>query len=417
MITLIKNKIQGNIGELVYLLGQYSTPIVSFLINTLVMRYIAPETLGIHQSIMLWTSYLSFLQLGVFNGLNRNLAYYKGANEEEKLRKASSTGFVFSFCVSVVSIIIVILIYNTSSDDQYSEISFLAYVLLGLTVFTQPIITFFDTLYRTGQDFKKLGGFISTNNAIYLANSLLMFFFGYVGFVIQSAIKLAIALILRTHKKIFFLRVKFSKNSFKEQITTGFPILLNSYLSSTFFIFDQFYITHNFDKIELGYYNLARLVLFIIPVIPNSLTTIFYPKASTLYGKSGKNKQVLKPFFVKSLLINLLIVFPLIGLVYITIEPVVNLFLPKYVSGIEYAKASVLGGLGYIFVGPSVILGVLKSNKINFVLLAGLSTSTYGLYFINILEFGSIINLIYYKNLLFIGYSIFMICYVYYKIK
>ncbi|TLD41227.1 MAG: Membrane protein [Candidatus Jettenia ecosi] len=412
LIVSIKNKLQDNKGEIIYLGAQYSTPVVGFLVNILVMRYVDPETFGLYQSILLWGSYLSFLQMGVFNGLNRNLSYYKGAGRIHELQTAASTGFVFSILVSFIALLIVACI-SFSPINDHSQVAIWAFLLLCLTAFTQPMIIFFDTLYRTGQDFKKLGKFIAIDNSIYSANSLLIVFFGYIGFVIQAAIKVIVALSLRACGKISFVNFKFSFQSFTDQISTGFPILLNSYLYTTFLIFDQFYIVRTFDRVELGYYNLTRLVLLVIPIIPDSLTTVFYPKASAAYGKSGNQRNVLKPFFFKALEVNAIVLIPIILIVYFTIEPLVTNFLPKYVNGIEYAKISVIGGLGYIFVGPSVILGVLKKNSFNLIFLALLSFLTYGLYFLGMLTFSDIESLIWFKNILFVSYGFLMLVFVY----
>jgi len=405
--------IKQNSGETIYLISQYSIPLIAFLVNYLVMRYIGPEIIGNYQGVILWGSYFSFLQLGVFNGLNRNLAYYNGANRIDDVQKAASSGFVFSLFVSFVSLCIVILIALSSENDGTTIVK-LAFILLGISAMAQPIITYFDTLYRTGQDFNKLGKIILIENSIFLFSSGFMIIWGYSGFIAQNIFKLLFSIFFRIKGKIKSLSLNFSFATLCKQINTGLPIMINSYLYSTFFIFDQFYILRNFEKIELGYFNIARLVLFIIPVIPNSLTTIFYPKASNAYGKSGDNPNVLKPFFKKALLINLAVVLPLIIIIYMLIDPFVKIFLPEYIGGISYAKHSVVGGIGYIMIGPSVILGVLKKNKINFIALLIMSVSSYGLYALNILKFETITSIIWFKNLIFILYSIFIICYIYF---
>lgn len=408
----VKKILKNNSGELIYLGSQYTTPIIGFLINILVMKYVGPDVLGKYQSIILWGTYFSFLQLGVFNGLNRNLSYYRGANKLHELRISTYTGFTFSLIVAFASLIVVIFLFNSQLNDD-TDIAKLAFIGLGITAFFQPMIIFLDTLYRTGQDFKKLGKYTLIDNTIYTLNTSLIIVFGYLGFVIQAIIKIFVGFFLRLFGKIKELKFIFSIHFFKEQLTTGFPLMINGYLYTTFFIFDQFYIINKFNSLELGYYNLARLVLFIIPIIPNSLNSVLYPKASIAYGQSGDDNQILKKFFFKAVLINIIIVIPLVIFIYFFIEPFVVHFLPKYIQGIEYAKISVIGGLGFIFIGPSIILGVLKKNYVNFIFLGVLSLSTYGLYFLGIFNFNEIRSLIWFKNILFITYSIVMLFYVY----
>jgi hypothetical protein len=139
-----------------------------------------------------------------------------------------------------------------------------------------------------------------------------------------------------------------------------------------------------------------------------------YPKASAAYGKSGNNNEVLRPFFKKALAVNLIVVLPVILLVYFIVPSLVNNFLPQYVNGIHYAQISVWGGLGFIMVGPSVVMGVLKKNRINFVLLGIMSICTYGLFFLKLLNFQNIERLIWFKNYIFIGYSVIMLIYIYF---
>lgn len=416
MIKAIRAGLKNNTGELIYLFAQYTVPVVGFLVNILIMRYIDPATLGSYQAILIWGSYITFLHIGVFNGLNRNLSYYRGAERYEDLNIATSTGFVFSLIIAFISLLIIIALYYTSINDSTTKTLY-AFIILGLTAFTLPISVFFDTLYRSGQDFKKLGKLIIIDDFVFVGSSFLIIFFGYFGFILQTTIKTVISFLLKVTGKINAVHLQFSYHSLKEQINTGFPILVNSYLYSTFFIFDQFYIVRSFEKVELGNYNLARLVLLLIPVIPNSLTTILYPKASALFGKSGDDRSVLKPFFFKALVLNLVILLPIILLIYYSIDPLVTGFLPKYINGINYAKISSIGGLGFIMIGPSIILGVLKKNSLNFVFLLFLSLTTYGLYFSGIFKFHTIESLIWYKNIIFIVYAILMTFYIYWLIS
>ena len=416
LIEKYKQFVGRNIGELFYLGAQYSVPIVAFLVNILVMRYIDPATLGSYQSIQIWAAYFAFLQIGVFNGLNRNLSYYKGAGRLTELNEAASTGFVFSIFISFISLLVVISLYFTSINDSTPEALY-AFIILGLTSFTMPISVLFDTLYRTGQDFKKLGKLIIIDELVFASSSTFVIFFGYYGFILQNALKTIISVILKIAGKINAVQLKFSFRSLKEQINTGFPILLNSYLYSTFFIFDQFYIVRSFENVDLGNYNLARLVLLLIPIVPTSLTTILYPKASSLFGQSGDNRSVLKPFFFKALLVNVIILIPLIVFIYYSIGPLVTNFLPKYINGINFAELSAIGGVGFVYIGPSIILGVLKKNSLNLIFLLFLSLTTYGLYFIGLLKFQSIESLIWYKNIIFISYAFIMTFYIYWLIS
>lgn len=407
------NSIKKNSGEIYYLLSQYSTPVLGFLVNILIMRFIEPAILGSFKSIFIYSTYFSFIQLGVFNGLNRNLSFYKGKGDFKKLIISTSTGFVFTIIVSLISILITILMSYSSLNDGSSTIRY-SLLFLGVFVAISPFRIFLEALYRTGQDFKKLARIIAVENFTGAFSILFILFFGFIGYLIQQTIKILVGTYLRFKGKLRVLRIKFKWKVLKEQINTGFLIMINTYLFSTFFVFDEFYIAKEFDKVELGYFNLARLVLFIIPIIPNSLTTILYPKASLLYGKTNGDKNALRPFFKNSLLINLGIIIPFLIILLFIIEPITTFFLPKYVNGINYAKLTLWGGLGFMMVGPTVILGVLKKTRFNFFMLVIINVLTYGIYFLNYLNLNSIDNLIFFKNILFLVYSVSIIFYTFF---
>lgn len=416
LIQKVKTYYGAYKGEALYLLSQYTTPVVGLLINVFAMRFIGPKTLGIHQSIILWGSYFTFIQLGVFNGLNRNLAYFKGAKKLKELNESASTGLVVATISSGISLCIVGLI-SLSPINTGGTTAFWAFIFLVFFTISQPFITFFDTLYRTGQDFKKIGIITLIGNAVFALGSVFLIFFNYVGYVWQNIGRFTVDTVLRAKGKYKELEFRFSLHAFKDLIHTGFPIMIVGYLYTSFFIFDQFYIVNEFSTLELGYYNLARLTLFVLPVVPTSLNTILYPKASSAYGQAGDNKEVLKQFYSKALLLNILTVVPIVLLIYFLVGPIVRWFLPDYVEGIEYAKHTALGGVGYIMIGPSVVLGVLKKHAVNLIALITISALSYGQFFLGWLDFDSIVQLIWFKNILFFIYAAGMLLYIYFLLS
>src|SRR5690554_7074218 len=88
-------------GEVLYVSSNFLTPSVSFISSIIATAYIIPSEMGIYQSILLIGTYASFLQLGVFNGLNRNIAFYKAQNKhnivQEQVNTASTVAKFISF--------------------------------------------------------------------------------------------------------------------------------------------------------------------------------------------------------------------------------------------------------------------------------------------------------------------------------
>ena len=126
-------------------------------------------------------------------------------------------------------------------------------------------------------------------------------------------------------------------------------------------IADQSLISLKLSNLELGHYFLSRLVLTTMMILPSSLSAIYLPKASEIYGTSENHKSLIL-FFWNSLVMNFLILGLTGCFLYMAIEPLVSRFLPLYSDGIEAAKISVLTGISFVSIGPGVILSVIRKN-------------------------------------------------------
>jgi O-antigen/teichoic acid export membrane protein len=61
--------------------GNLGTTVLSLFASLLVTRWSEPRQLGMWNFALLLATYASVLQLGVFNGLNRQIPYYLGKND------------------------------------------------------------------------------------------------------------------------------------------------------------------------------------------------------------------------------------------------------------------------------------------------------------------------------------------------
>lgn len=77
--------------------------LVKLFANILIIRWIAPEELGIWNTIIVVQSYAVVLNLGISNGLNRELPFALGKNYLNIARKLAETGLFISIIAAFVS--------------------------------------------------------------------------------------------------------------------------------------------------------------------------------------------------------------------------------------------------------------------------------------------------------------------------
>lgn len=349
-------------GELIFVLSNYTTPAVGLIVSVIAAAYIEPADFGAIQAILLIAPYVALLQLGTFNGLNRNLSFYKAQGESEKVQDMVNASKRVASIVSILGGIIAlsVILYNTFLNPAELVIILTSFALFFNLVF-RPHVTHFDTTFRSGQQFKTLGKIKFAENGINTLIGLLPMVMGYMGRIIYDSFKPVIEWFFRFKNQPYKATDKGKVVDIKELIQTGFPLLIGGYILQLFLIADQSVIALFLGKEELGYYTLSKLILLAIPVIPQSLGMILYPKASALYGKI-KNNNALRGFYWKALLLNLLVLSPLCLLIYFLIEPVTMFIMPNYAPGILAAKINILTCFTFISNGPSIIVGVVKRN-------------------------------------------------------
>lgn len=403
-------------GEIIYASSNLLTPLISFIASIIAAIYIIPEEMGVYQSVILTTTYCSFIHFGVFNGLNRNIAYYKSQKQETKVQLQVDTSFTVAKVVAIVGSIIGLstLFYYIYINSNYLYIY--ASILLIVNLASTPIKTHFETTFRSGQEFGLLGKIIYKENILYLMSSSLPIFYGYFGKILSDISKLIFSLYFRYTKCPIRANGQGDVTNLFELTKTGFPILLSGYLWTTFVIADQTYIALNFNIKELGTYTLSRLVVTALIVIPTAINTLLYPKAASLYGKTN-NAHSLRLFWKKSLIIFSCILIPLTIIMYTILPVIVYRFLPNYIEGIPSAKINILSGISFLSMGPSVIIGTLKKNIPHLIMIVILLIVFWGVGYLFKSSFSSLNTVAYFKLILTYILSTFIIIYTYYITK
>jgi len=350
-------------GELIYSASSFFAPVIGFMSSFIATAFISPKEMGIMQAALLIPPYFSFLQLGVFNGLNRNVAFYKARNDSIKVQKMVDTSYFVASIVSKIGLIFatLFLVYALLYSDNI--IAKIAPVMIIVSLAFAPYSSHMDTTFRSGSDFKLLGQIKFKESFIHFIACLSPIVLGWIGKIIFEIVRPFSIYILRSQKQPIPPVGGFSFSEYKELLTIGFPLLLGGYIYTIFNIADQSAIGYYLSTTDLGNYTIARLVLMTFLIIPTTLSILLYPKASAKYSISRSNMG-LRNFFWVSLGLNLLCLLPIAILVYYSLPYLVSTFLPDYVAGIEAAQISIFTGLTFVSSGPSIIMGVVKRNTL-----------------------------------------------------
>lgn len=358
-------------GELLYVFSNSYNMVLSMVVSFIATAFIEPADMGVIQAVLLNNLYLGFLHCGVFNGLNRNIAYYKSRKKEDLVQDMVNTGYTVSYVVAILGGVLALFLLAYYILTGKTLVYILSSILLFFLLIFNPLNNVVDATFRSGQQFKQLGKINSISTTIYAILSFLPIILGYIGKIIADSLRFAISYIFKIPYRPYKQTGYGSKTSLILLIRTGFPMLVSGYLWTVFVSCDQTYIAHYLTSKDLGLYSLAGYVMTAVLMIPTSVNALLYPKAATRYGQTN-NPHSLYEFWKKSLCIYALLLFPACVIIYFILPYVIAFLMPKYVEGVHAAQYSLLTCMTFITSGPAVIFGTLRKNNF-YILLISLS--------------------------------------------
>jgi O-antigen/teichoic acid export membrane protein len=376
-------------GTGIVFIGTIIGMLLGFVSRIIIVRYITQSEYGIYSLALVLTSiFVTISTLGLQQGATRYIAYFRGKNEEGKVRGVIFSSIKIALVASVISSSILFLASDIISTNIFhsSELSTPLKIFSAAIPFT-VLITIFTSLFI---------GFERVEPNVYFQNILksvifILFlvtvaflglsFFGVLYAYLASIVITCIAFAIYTMKKLPLPTFPVKKgadantdtaiNSIgKELLRFSLPLLLTAMF---------FMLMTQTDTLMLGYFKTSDIVglyngafpiaqLIFLPL--SSMLFIFIPIASQLYSKGlidelRRNYTVLTKWIWSATMPALLILllFP---------ETVLNLFWgARYIPASTALQILAVGFSINNFVGPNgntmMVIG-----KTRFLMWAGL---------------------------------------------
>ena len=351
-----------------------------------------------------------FFQLGIFSGLSRKLPILKGQGASIDYSTYYHAGILYSIFMSLLSGAVVAFIWINFNVE--TSVGNLAFIALLLTVTLMPLKEILDIEYRSSLHFKTLGYIMIFEHCLQIAMLALVYFYGVLGIVIFLAAKSLLSISLRflfLGERVIFRFGTIVNLSYL--VKSGFPIMLLSYLYTVLLLHDQFVVSLHFDSESFAQYNIVRLVLMLLTLVPMAVSAIFYPKISYSVGLGKDLKKELKRFFYRIILVSAGITIPLVLLILLVSHYFLLNFLPLYLEGIKLVNVAVFSVLGLILSATGTILNSLGKVKRLLGVLMAFVFFIYLFSFCNIFLFENLWRVIAFKGvvLLFYGFIVALI--------
>ncbi|HMQ30869.1 MAG TPA: oligosaccharide flippase family protein [Chloroflexaceae bacterium] len=309
-----------------------------FVVSVIAAADLGAATYGYWNILSLVLLYGLYLQLGVLNGMGRDVPYYIGRGDAQRNEHILAVSWSVALVSGVVGAALTL-----AASFWYAEVR-TALQLLGMTLVAQVLFQYFQFRLRAELRFAEMG-WLQFATAVALP---LWYFlarpWGLAGFVAAQGLATASGVFLAARLVGFRPLFVLDRVETARLVRVGFPIMAAGILFSLLTTVDRWVILGFLGVEQLGYYTLSILCLSLIGLFPQMVTSQMYPRLARRYGETNSVPALRRPLLLQGLL-AFGITLPVVIVTYLSLPLLTTHLLPQYTQGVAPARLVLLGML------------------------------------------------------------------------
>lgn len=286
-------------GASIVFVGIIISKIFGLLFRVLVGRHLGPSEYGVITLMMaVFSVATTFGHLGIHNGVQRYISFYRGEEEHEKVIGTIRTGYIMIFMSSLIAGIILFVLSPVISIEILNERKLiwpLRMISVILPLWGVARISISTTNALEKMQYKVYISQIWTNvTEVGLAAILIYLGYSYLGAAFAYAFGFGTSAILGIYyvKKLLpetFARKKAAKYNFDELWSHSWPLLAAGVFGVIIGHIDTFMIQYFKGSESVGLYQAAYPFAALLLIGNKMFSSIFLSRASYLTSKSEKD--------------------------------------------------------------------------------------------------------------------------------
>ena len=269
--------------------GSLAASGLSLLASLLVTRWTPPGQLGVWNFALLVSTYLSALQGGVFNGLNRQLPYYLGRGDTAAFNRAANAAH--GWCVGLSAASVVVTLALAAVFAYLGAMTTVWTILaIGVVVSSSWFLQFFTVGYSGTSKFGAMARRNALNAAAGVPMAFLALVFGYGGLLMRAASMAALNIALLARHRPLASRPHWDPRTLWALGRIGFPIWAVGQLVAAFMTLDRVVLAGSSEN--LGFYSIAAQFAALALMVPTAFNAVHYPQMARDYGASHRARPI-----------------------------------------------------------------------------------------------------------------------------
>lgn len=303
----------------------------------LIARFIGPGITGQFRAFTIPLTFLTFLHLGTFDGLWRQIPFYIGKEQPDKVSVLASAAGAWNRLISIII---------SCGFIGYAFFCWWHNDLVGFAGWlTQACVTwqvfyggYLSATYRTINQFTFLAR-IQLIQALF--NFSLVYitpFLAFYGLCLRAAGVSAIGVWLCQRQRPMRMPLKFDKPACKELLTIGLPFsILGSLYTSIWVASENALILALSGTTALGLFSVAIVLREGMNMLPQTVQQVFLPRVVERYSRTGGVHAGQKQLWLLTILITCLMALMAVIASYV-LDIIVPIAIPKYIDGLPLFK-------------------------------------------------------------------------------
>lgn len=300
----------------------------------LIGRVVAPATLGLFNGIGLVLSYLPLLQLGVLNGLNRELPYFVGKGDSRRVERLAAAAQAWAIACGGAAFLALagIAVWQLAIGEAWKAAGWATNAVLAVFLFYATF--YLQMTFRTAHHFARLAIVNVIDAALALLLLVLVAYASFYGLCIRSlVVGLASAALLYYWRPV---RVgpRWNLRELKHLLVIGAPIFGVGQLYSYWGVANSTLVLKFTGTSGMGLYAMVLLATTALDVVPSAFSQVLYPRMAEEYGRTGDTRRLLRMVYKPTLFLVVGFV-AVVAIAWWLVGPVMRFVVPAYAEAIS----------------------------------------------------------------------------------
>ena len=338
-------------------------------------RLVAPATLGLFTGIGLSLRYAPFFQLGILDGLYRELPYHVGRGDRPRAEALASAAQAWALAVGGLYALALLAVggWNLAQGHRWMAAGWVTNAALAVVFYYKTY--YLQLTFRTAHDFSRL----ALANVVESVGSLLLLglvaWLNFYGLCLRALLAGALGTALLFAWRPIRAGPAWNAAHLKHLLKIGLPIFGVGQLYAWWSVLNSTLVL-KFAGVEgMGLYAMVMMANTAIEFIPSAVNQVVHPRMAERYGQAHRVGDLLRISW-KPMVLTAVGLVPIVAAAWWLMPPVVRFLIPKYAAAIPAMRWGLLLPLANCFYPMAGVFQIVRRQDLYGVAL-GISMALY----------------------------------------